>query len=447
MKERLISYDPSNGEALGSVPVSGPRQITDTVARARKAFGPWKEMGIDARCTLLHKALSRSREEHSVKTLSVLLCREMGKDIQRGSGEVDGAIFGGQANVNSVKNALQTRSAGGGTRIEYRPLGVVAVISPWNYPLAMAINLLIPALVAGNSVVLKPSEETPLIAQEFVEKLNEVLPKNVLQIVFGDGKQGRMLVQSEVNMIAFTGSRATGKNIMARAADGVKRLVMELGGNDPMIVMKDADLDSAAYFAVASSFENAGQMCTATERIYVDESIADRFARRVTEIASDYRVGPWNMPGVNIGPIINARQHSLIVSHLKDAEAKGATVLLGGSKQEAPYITPTVIDGMLTSMAMEREETFGPVVAMSRFSHIENAIARANDSPYGLGAVVFGGKDAPAVADRLEAGMIGINQGVGAGNAPWVGAKQSGFGYHGSADGHRQFAQLRVVSQ
>ena len=323
----------------------------------------------------------------------------------------------------------------------------MAVISPWNYPLAMANNLIVPALVAGNTVIFKPSEETSLIAQAFVKYLNKSLPEHVLQIVYGDGEVGRELVEANVDMIAFTGSQAVGKKIMALASNQLKRLVMELGGNDPMIVMNDANIEAAARFAVASSFENAGQMCTSTERIYVDERIADKYEQRVVALASNYQVGPWDMPGVNIGPIINANQHSRIIEHIRDAENKGASVLLGGSQQKKPYITPTVISGLTGSMLMEQSETFGPVVAIARYSDIKEAISRANDSTYGLGAVVFDGKKAQDTADQLEAGMVGINQGVGgSGDTPWVGAKQSGFGFHGSPDGHRQFAQIRVMS-
>jgi acyl-CoA reductase-like NAD-dependent aldehyde dehydrogenase len=312
----------------------------------------------------------------------------------------------------------------------------------------MANNLIVPALMAGNSVIWKPSEETPLIAQAFFDIIQAGLPQDLLQIVHGDGEQGRMLVESDVNIIGFTGSQATGRDIMARAAASLKRLVMELGGNDPMIVMHDANLENAARFAVASSFENAGQMCVSTERIYVDRSVAEEFEHYVTAIAKQYRVGPWNLEGVNIGPIINKRQHGQVVSHIQDALDKNARLLLGPSDHPEFYIQPTVLADMTPDMLVEQEETFGPVVCISSFDDIEQAIERANSTTYGLGAVVFGGPGARAVADQLEAGMIGVNQGVGGGgDAPWVGAKQSGVGYHGSVEGHRQFAQIRVVSQ
>lgn len=214
-----------------------------------------------------------------------------------------------------------------------------------------------------------------------------------------------------------------------------------------MIVMADADLASAARFSVASSFENAGQMCTSTERIFVDETVAAEFNQLVVDYSGNYQVGPWNMENVNIGPSVNETQHSKIVTHIKDAVAKGGRLLLGCTEPQPPYIQPAVIADMTHEMLIEQEETFGPLVCISTFHDLEKALTKANDSSYGLGAVVFGGPGATWVADRLEAGMVGINQGVGdEGDSPWVGAKQSGLGFHGSAAGHKQFAQVRVVN-
>lgn len=445
MEKQLASYDPSNGELLGEVQVTLFEDIKAKVEQAHEAALDWKRLSPEERVNTLQRAYTNV--EPHVDEMAALLSREMGKDIRRATGEVHGTVFGGPYIARAAAEAIKTRQLVEGAKIEYRPLGVVAVISPWNYPLAMANNLIVPALIAGNTIVFKPSEETPLIAQAFVEKLNEVLPQHVLQIIYGNGEQGRALVESNVQMIAFTGSQAAGRDIMARASGQLKRLVMELGGNDPMIVMHDANIEEAARFAVASSFENAGQMCIATERIYVDERILDKFEKRVVELASGYTVGPWDMPGVNIGPIINADQHGKIIEQIRDAVDKGARVLLGGVDQPERYINPTVICDLRPDMIMEQKETFGPVVAISSYSEVDEAVRRSNDSTYGLGAIVFGGLEAEAVADQLEAGMVGINQGVGgAGDAPWVGAKQSGYGYHGSPEGHRQFAQIRVVN-
>ncbi|MCL1122965.1 aldehyde dehydrogenase family protein [Shewanella surugensis] len=445
MTAQLYSYNPSNGEPIGSVTITPIADIPSHVSEAKQAQKKWSLQPLQERARIVSQAFAQAQPHQN--QLAQLLSREMGKDIRRASGEVMGAIYVGEAISQAAANALEPRNIGRNTHIHYQALGVAAVISPWNYPLAMACNLLVPALIAGNAVIFKPSEETPLIAQAFIEYINEILPENLLQIVFGDAQLGKAIVESPVNLIAFTGSKAAGIDIMQRGAQSLKRLVMELGGNDPMIVMHDADLDAAAGFAVASSVENAGQMCTSTERIYVDQRIAKQFEAKVTQIAMRYQVGPWDKMGVNIGPLINLKQHQQVVTHLEDAKQKGARFLLGSTEQQAPYIQPTVIADITADMLIEREETFGPVIAIAQFNDIDDAIARANDSEFGLGAVVFGAQGANDVANQLEAGMVAVNSGVGAGgDAPWIGAKQSGYGFHGSAEGHRQFAQAQLIT-
>ncbi|MFW2368536.1 MAG: aldehyde dehydrogenase family protein, partial [Desulforhopalus sp.] len=370
MVQKVISYDPSNGKKIGEVAIKSANEINETIKKAKAAAAQWKRVPLENRLQTLQKAYSAA--ETSLHRLAELLSREMGKDIRRSTSEVQGTIWGGPYIANSALEALRSRNAGGAT-IEYGSLGVAVIISPWNYPLAMANNLLVPALMAGNSVIWKPSEETPLIAQAFFDIIHKEMPQDLLQIVHGDGAQGRMLVESEINVIGFTGSQATGRDIMAKGASNLKRLVMELGGNDPMIVMSDADVQAAARFAVASSFENAGQMCISTERIYVDQSVAAEFEQYVVALAAQYKVGPWNMEGVNIGPIINTRQHSQIVEHIKDAVEKNARLLLGSVDNPAQYITPTVLADMTPDMRIEQEETFGPVVCISSFSNIDEA--------------------------------------------------------------------------
>ncbi|MBA6264050.1 aldehyde dehydrogenase [Colwellia sp. Bg11-12] len=440
----LTSYDAINRSPLGDVPLTEPLQMQSVVLRAKKAQKSWSALPLEVRQQKVVQAYECliSVEDQ----LALLISKEMGKDYRRARYEVAGTIENAEYFTQEIAQALTSESIGREAKMQYRPLGVVAVISPWNYPLAMANNLLLPALVAGNSVVLKPSEETPLVADLFIKTLNQVLPENVLQVVHGDAETGKALVSADINMVAFTGSLAAGKHIMASAASGLKRLVMELGGNDPLIVMASADIDKAVQFAVASSFENTGQMCTSTERIYVDERIADEFEHKVVAFASRYQAGAWDEKNVNIGPIVNPKQHAKVLSQLKDAHAKGAAFLLGSHHYELPFIQPTVVTGITPDMLLEQDETFGPIVAISRFNVLSEAIDRANASPYGLGAVVFGGSDANDVAEQMEAGMVAINQGAG-GPGPWVGAKQSGFGFHGTAAGHRQFSQLRIISK
>ncbi|MCH8210433.1 MAG: aldehyde dehydrogenase, partial [Planctomycetes bacterium] len=333
--------------------------------------------------------------------------------------------------------------------IYHDPFGVCAGITPWNFPLMMPHETVIPALMAGNTVVLKPSEETPLIAQAYVDLLNEFLPADVLQIIHGADDQGKALVQSDVDMIAFTGSRATGKHILGSASASLKRVILELGGKDPLVVLDDADIKAAAKFAVDNSFRNAGQVCVSTERIYVDEKIADAFEREVVQLAGDLKTGDGMEENVNVGPMINDTQRDHVLTQIRAAVNQGAHVAFGGADHPEHFILPTVLTNVTHDMDIMRDETFGPVACIERFADADEAVRLANDTPYGLGAVVFGGDQqrTAEVARRLDAGMIGINKGCGgASGSPWVGAKQSGFGYHSGKAGHRQFTQPRVVS-
>lgn len=438
----MQSFDPSDGKLLGELAISSRELVEESITLAKATYTSWRAKPIEERAKIVSDAF-KSLVPHQEKLVQ-LLCQEMGKKFDRGLSEVRGSIYSGAHYATEAKNALSSDKS---QNIEYRPLGVCAVISPWNYPMAMAVNLFVPALIAGNTVVFKPSEETPLVADLMVNILNKTLPEGVLNIVHGDGRVGSYLVESEdINLVAFTGSLAVGKKIMKTSAGNLKRLIMELGGNDPMIVLDDANIEAAARFAVGSSFENSGQMCTSTERIYVHSRIADKFIQRVKEIAKTYKVGPWNSTDSQLGPIVNQKQLSKIKSQVEDALSKGATLLLGGDTVDNRYFQPTVITDIKEDMQIEQSETFGPVVAISTVDSKEEAIARANNSAYGLGAAVFGEKDAREVASKIEAGMIGINKGPGgSGDSPWVGAKQSGYGYHGSKDGHRLFAQVTVV--
>ncbi|NCF10976.1 MAG: aldehyde dehydrogenase family protein, partial [Gammaproteobacteria bacterium] len=262
--------------------------------------------------------------------------------------------------------------------------------------------------------------------------------------------QGKALVQSDVQMVAFTGSRQAGISIMGAAAGGLKRLVLELGGKDPLLVLDDADIEQAAAMAVENSFENSGQMCVSIERIYVADAIAEAFEKRVGELASEITIGSWDDDEAELGPMINARQRDHVISQIDDAVTRGARVLAGGSGHPPGFVVPTVLADVTEEMSIMQEETFGPVACISRFHDLDEAVEHANRGVYGLGAAVFGADEgrAYAVARRLDAGMVGVNKSCFAsGDAPWVGAKQSGYGFHGSSAGHRQFAQTRVVSR
>jgi succinate-semialdehyde dehydrogenase/glutarate-semialdehyde dehydrogenase len=297
-------------------------------------------------------------------------------------------------------------------------------------------------------VVFKPSEETPLSGQAYANALNEVLPDDVLIVVHGADAQGKALVASDVDMIAFTGSREVGKHILREASEGLKRVVLELGGKDPLIVLEDADVEQAADFAAWNSFRNAGQVCVSTERIFVLDSVADAFERALADRAAALRTGNAR-EGADIGPMVNRRQRDHVLAQLDAAIASGARILTGGTAHEDNFVSPTVLTNVTDDMAVAREETFGPLACVSRVASEDEAVRRANDTPFGLGAVVFGTDPdrASRVARRLTAGMVGINRSAGgAHGTPWVGAKQSGFGYHKGRAGHRQFTQTRVLT-
>ena len=446
----LDSINPATGDVVGEVPVATPDEVVAAVARARAAQPAWRALGAARRAEAI--APLGAKLVDRADTLGLLITREMGKPLAEGIGEVNECGTTLDKTLREIVEAMEPEQLDDGgvvSTIHHDPFGVCAVITPWNFPLAMPHWGIIPALVAGNTVVIKPSEETPLIAQAYVDLLNESLPAGVLQIIHGADEPGKALVQADVDLIAFTGSRDAGRHILAAASVGLKRVILELGGKDPLIVLDDADIAAAAKFAVNNSFRNAGQVCVSTERIYVDDAIADRFEAEVIKLTAEQSVGDGTEEGVTVGPMINTRQRDHVLAQIDDAVEHGATVIAGGTGHHDGFIMPTVLTGVTHDMDIMRTETFGPVACIARFRDVDEAVALANDTPYGLGATVFGGDDVKTaeVARRLDAGMIGINKGCGgATGTPWVGAKQSGYGYHSGKDGHRQFAQSRVVS-
>lgn len=449
MDDMLRSYNPADGKLIDQIPKTPLDTIPYMIRESKEAQLKWAALSFDERIGFIEKAAEKVGLH--LPEIAELLGREMGKNLKSAIGEVKGCLKA-RRTAEYVKEGLkpQVRSKPGiETVIEYLPLGVCAIISPWNYPVSMAHWMIIPALTAGNSVILKPSEETPLVSQAYVDALNEVLPKNVLQIVQGGIEHGSALVNSpDIAFIGFTGSKETGKKIMSSASKTLKRLILELGGKDPLIVLNDADIDTTARFAIINSIENSGQMCIATERIFVDERIADEFVQKLADYIKDYKIGTFDDPDAFVGPIINEKQRQLILDHIDDAIAKGAKLIYGGKDHPEHFVIPTILDGITDDMRIAKEETFGPVVCVTRYNDLDKAIESANSTEYGLGASVFGHQYVQETADRLNVGMIGINTVIGGiGDVPWVGAKQSGFGYHGSPEGHKQFTQTRLKTR
>lgn len=445
----LVSLNPYDQSVVGEVLVTPAKDIPDLVGRARKAQPAWGGLSLEQRRDALRPLGEKIQTRH--EEFARLITREMGKTIKEARSETATTAGRLPHDLDAIVAALAPEQLDdGSTRstLYYDPFGVCACITPWNFPLKMPHWLVIPALMAGNAVVLKPSEETPLTAQLYIDQFDGLLPDGVLQVVHGQDDQGKTLVASDVDLIAFTGSRETGKHIMAAASSGLKRIILELGSKDPLVVLEDADIKAAARFAVGNSFGNAGQVCVSTERIYVPESIAPAFLDEMIEISRQIAVGNGLDESTTLGPMVNARQRDHVLDQVDQAVKQGAKVLFGNAGHRDNFVMPTILTDVTHDMDIARIETFGPIACVMTVKDEDEAIRLANDTEFGLGAVVFGEHEHAAnVARRLNAGMIGVNKSVGgASGAPWVGARQSGYGYHASREGHRQFCQPRVVS-
>jgi len=445
----LNSYNPSTGELVGSVPVTPADQVDGVIAKAQAALPAWQARSAQERADMLKPAGEKLIE--MADELGRILSLEQGKPLAEGIGEVKGCGNRMNDEVDEVAKAMIPDVLTDETiesTIYYDPLGVCAAITPWNFPALMPHWTMIPALVAGNTVILKPSEQTPLIADAYVKVLNEFLPEGVLQIIHGEDDQGKALVAGDVNLIAFTGSKTAGQHIMAAAAPGLKRLILELGSKDPCIVLEGADLDKAAAFVSNNSMRNCGQVCVSTERVYVQDTIKDEFMSKLVDLVKEYKVGDCLAEDSTIGPMVMSEQKAHVLAQIEDAKAKGAKVIFGDTPMDGNFIAPTILDNLNHTMDIMTVETFGPVACIQTVANGEEAVRLANDTEYGLGAAIFGEEQlVRKLARELTAGMIGVNKSLGGANGtPWVGARHSGIGYHSGPLGHRQFCQLRVIS-
>ncbi len=446
--------NPSTGELIAEIPSTSPEQLQAAVARARAAQPAWAALGVQERIKLLGAVSERL--EANAEELADLISKEMGKPRAAALGEARGWAKQAQVELQEISRAVEPEwheTDSNRVQLVRDPLGVVAAITPWNFPVGMPFQILLPALGTGNTVVFKPSEMVPLVGARIAELLGEGLPPGVLELVQGDGALGAALVESDVNMIGFVGSRATGIKIMGAAAGGLKRLVLELGGKDPLIVMGDADLESAAECAVRHSLRNSGQVCCSVERVYVADEVADVFEQLVIEKAKEWNCGDAFEEGVKMGPMVSALQLQKVEAQLTAAQAAGARIAYRGEVPAGKgfFHPPVVLTNVSADQEITHEETFGPVVSLTRFSGEEQEGVRlANDTPYGLGANVYTAdvERGLRMAQGIHAGQVGVNQYLGgAPGLPWVGARQSGFGFLGGIEGHRQFTVPKSIAQ
>lgn len=451
-QENLAFINPATGAQFGEVKMTSPQDVQQTVNEMRAAFPAWSKKSVRERIAILRKfqqVLIEDREE-----ISSVLNQDCGKSRQDGLIELFVSVDMLAQYRGNAERWLKPKKVSSGLYlfkrcyVEYRPHGVVAIISPWNYPLTLSLPPVLAALLAGNTVVLKPSEVTAatgVLIEKLFTKVPELAP--FVRVVHGDGKVGAALVNARPDYIFMTGSTATGKKIMQTAAENLTPVALELGGKDAMIVLEDADLEAAARWGAWGAFFNTGQTCMSVERVYVVESKYDEFVRLAVQQANQLKSGystELNSPYF-MGPVTDPRQVKVIEDHLQDALAKGARILTG-KKEQGMFYTPIVLVDVDHSMKLMREETFGPLMPIMKVRDEEEAIRVANDNAYGLGASVWSSdiQRAKQVADRVEAASVIINDSIaqfGVPMLPFGGIKNSGFGRTHGEEGLMQFTR------
>lgn len=455
--ELLAVSNPITGEMVGRVPVMTSETVAELAAMARAAQPAWAALPVRERGRLLQRWTDRLWEER--EALYAIICAETGK--------VKGGAFSEHAVIDNLTHyyvrhapdilAPQKRRVTFHLRqraqVVFHPLGVVGSITPWNYPLLNGLIDTIPALIAGNAVLIKPSELTPFSAAYAVELMHEAgIPKALVQVVTGDGRTGDALIDV-VDGLSFTGSTATGRLVGVRAAERLIPYTLELGGKDPLIVLEDAQLDHAAYGALRGAMENAGQTCVSVERVYVVDAVYDAFVARLAEVAQEFDLGGYSGFDLHMGSMTADRELARTEAHISEAVANGAQVLTGGNRRPdlgPRFFEPTVVVNADHTMRIMREETFGPVMAVMRVNDADEAIALANDSDYGLSATIYTRnlKRGEELAQRLHCGDVGINQPqliFGTPSLPMGGVKASGMGRRGGPEGLLRFVRTQSI--
>ncbi|MGE5547531.1 MAG: NAD-dependent succinate-semialdehyde dehydrogenase [Solirubrobacterales bacterium] len=448
--------DPADGREIGRVAALGTAETRRAIEAADRAWGPWKSKTAKERAAVLRKWFDLIIA--ATEDLAVLMTAEQGKPLAEARGEVTyGAAFVewfAEEAKRVYGDVIPENTAGRRILVTKEPVGVVAAITPWNFPVAMITRKCAPALAAGCTVVVKPAEDTPLSALALAELAERAgIPAGVLNVVTGDDPAvigHELTVNPLVRKLSFTGSTEIGKLLMKQSAQTMKKVSFELGGNAPFIVFDDADLDAAVAGALASKYRNTGQTCVCANRMLVQAGIYDAFAAKLAEAVGGLKVGPGLGGNTQQGPLINAHAVEKVERHIADALSKGAKVLMGGKRHAlgGTFFEPTILTGVTPDMLCTREETFGPVAPLVRFESEEDAVRMANDTEFGL-AAYFYSRDVGRcfrVARALEYGIVGVNEGIISTEvAPFGGVKESGIGREGSYHGMEDFLEVKYV--
>jgi succinate-semialdehyde dehydrogenase/glutarate-semialdehyde dehydrogenase len=447
--------NPANGDVIANVPQMGADETRRAIEAANRAWPAWRGLTAKERCGILRNWFNLIME--NADDLALLLTMEQGKPLAEAKGEVTyGASFiewFAEEARRVYGDIIPPHQADKRIVVIKQPIGVVASITPWNFPIAMITRKCAPALAAGCPVVIKPAELTPLSAFALAELAERAgIPAGIVNVVTGVSSEigGEMTSNPIVRKLSFTGSTRVGKLLMEQCAGTVKKVSMELGGNAPFIVFDDADLDAAVEGAMISKFRNAGQTCVCANRILVQDSVYEAFAEKLAVAVGKLSVGDGTEAGVNQGPLINMAAIAKIEEHVSDATAKGAKIAVGGNRHAlgGSFFEPTILTGVTTDMKVTKEETFGPVAPLFRFKTEEEAIEMANDTEFGL-AAYFYARDLGRVwrvAEALETGMVGVNTGlISTEVAPFGGVKESGIGREGSRYGMDDFLEVKYI--
>ncbi|GKV68744.1 NAD-dependent succinate-semialdehyde dehydrogenase [Sporosarcina sp. NCCP-2716] len=446
--------NPFTLEPIFEVPNGGADEAVRAVDAAQGAFPAWAALSAYERSALImkwHALIERDCEE-----LGRTMTEEQGKPLAEAIGEIDYAngfnAWYAEEGKRLYGETIPATQQNKRLFVHRQPVGVVAAITPWNFPAAMITRKVAPALAVGCTVVIKPSRQTPVTAIKLVRLALEAgIPEGVVNVVTGDSGaiSDAWLEDDRVKKITFTGSTEVGRELMAKAAATVKKLSLELGGLAPAIVMEDSDLDKAADGVIATKFRNAGQTCVCANRVYVQESVAKEFTEKLNERVRSLKTGSGLAEGTKIGPLIDERAVAKVERHVADAVGKGAIAVMGGRREGGLIFEPTVLTGVTDDMISMHEETFGPVVPLATFKTEEEAIRRANDTIYGLAAYVFTENLSRGIrmSEQLEYGIVGLNDGApSTPQAPFGGFKQSGLGREGGRQGIEEFVEVKYIS-